>query len=197
MFNRAEVADRVANMLKRARNDAGLSQREVAKALGKSIKTVQNWESGYGAPDSVTQMEWFYICGVNELPYLLAKNHPEVYADLTYESDTEELKKAVIKYFQEISDDVEIRQLAFCIMGNTGSSWKQQLNMLTANNHCPMRNRVAVAQLIYDNYNIEKIQGNLVCPDNIQPDMDALKAATNRGRDAIYNGQDGYTFSGK
>ena len=42
MFNRMAVADKVANMLVRSRTDAGLSQRQMAKALGKSIKTISN-----------------------------------------------------------------------------------------------------------------------------------------------------------
>lgn len=197
MFNRMAVADKVANMLVRSRTDAGLSQRQMAKALGKSIKTISNWEKGYGSPDAVTQMEWFDVCGLNELPYLLAKNYPEIYTDLSITSDLKDIKAAIIKYIQDISDEGEIRQLAFCMFGNTGSSWKQQLNMLTAHNHCSMRSRVSVAQNIYDNYNIEKIKGELVCPDNIQPDMNALKAATNKGRDAIFNGHDGYASTGK
>lgn len=197
MFDRLAVVDRVASMLARSRHDAGLSQKQMAKALGKSIKTIQNWESGYGAPDAVTQMQWFDVCGVNELPYLLAKNYPDIYADLTFKSNLEDIKAAVVKYIQDISDEQEIRQLAFCILGNTGSSWKQQLNMLTAHNHCTMRSRVAIAQAVYDNYNIEEIKGELVCTGNIKPDMEALKAATNKGRDAIYNGHDGYAFTGK
>ena len=197
MFDRAAVADRVANMLVKSRMDAGLSQQQLAKALGMSVKTISNWEKGYGAPDAVTQMQWFDVCGLNELPYLLAKNYPETYANLSVNSDFKEIRAGVIKYIQEISDEQEIRQLAFCIMGNTGSSWKQQLNMLTAHNHCTMRSRVAVAQTVYDNYSIEEIKGELVCTESIKPDMDALKAATNQGRDAIYNGHDGYAFTGK
>lgn len=197
MFDRAAIADRVANMLVRSRMDAGLSQQQIAKALGKSVKTISNWEKGYGAPDAVTQMEWFDVCGLNELPYLLAKNYPETYADLSVKSDFKDIKAGVIKYLQEIASEQEIRQLSFCMMGNTGSAWSQQLNMLTAYNHCPMSNRVVISQMILDNYTINKIQGNLVCPDNIQPDMASLKKATDQGRDAISNGHEGYAFTGK
>lgn len=36
----------IANAVRGARSEAGMSQKEVAAALGKSVDTVGNWESG-------------------------------------------------------------------------------------------------------------------------------------------------------
>ena len=42
----------IARILKRYREEKGISVAEVANKFGKSIKTVYSWENGQGQPDA-------------------------------------------------------------------------------------------------------------------------------------------------
>ena len=50
-MNKAEFSDRLASVWLRSRGQAGKTQEYVAKSLGVSKKTVQNWEAGTAAPN--------------------------------------------------------------------------------------------------------------------------------------------------
>jgi hypothetical protein len=65
--------------------------------------------------------------------------------------------------------------------------------MLTAHNHTSMRSRVNAAQTILDSYEMESACGELVGKDNILPDKENLRVAINDGKNAVLNGQRGYT----
>ena len=58
--NRDEIARRV----RAARGFAGLSQRELADALGVDIKTVNRWENRHWQPDRGRMTAIIVICGV-------------------------------------------------------------------------------------------------------------------------------------
>ena len=44
----------IAQKLKSARNEAGLSRSQVADVIGKSTKVIGHWETGYSQPDADT-----------------------------------------------------------------------------------------------------------------------------------------------
>ena len=51
--------------LKAARVNAGLTQKQVAKALGKNDMTIASWEKGRTVPDVVTLYE---LCELYKMP---------------------------------------------------------------------------------------------------------------------------------
>ena len=50
MSSEIEKAQNFGNMLAKSRTDAGKTRKQMAQALGKSVTTIQNWESGVGEP---------------------------------------------------------------------------------------------------------------------------------------------------
>lgn len=65
MRNRVADTERLVKVIIYSRKSAGLSQMDLAKALGKSVGTIKNWENGLGAPDFPALLEWFDRCGVD------------------------------------------------------------------------------------------------------------------------------------
>lgn len=59
------VRQRIAQSIKRFRNQRGLSVDEVGKAVGKSGKTVSAWEVGRGQPDADTLIALCRLFGVD------------------------------------------------------------------------------------------------------------------------------------
>lgn len=65
--------------LRQLRVHAGLSATMMAKKLGVSRNTIQNYENGSSEPKVSDYLKWILICRVNTLPYLskvLARKNP-------------------------------------------------------------------------------------------------------------------------
>lgn len=182
-------AENLCQLLIHSREQAHKTQRYMAKALRRSIQTIQNWEYGISAPDVLDFQAWFEVLGMNPLFYILTLLSPDVYSDT--DEDTQ-IETALLHYIKNVAPASEKRKLAFCIFGNSGSSWSSQLDEFTAINCCSMRTRVTVSQAVYDSYVMEKAQGKLLTTDKVKPDLANLKSAIDAGRKSAMNGNTGY-----
>mgnify|MGYP006899738647 FL=1 len=88
---------------------------------------------------------------------------------------------------------MEKRQLLFLMSGKHGSSWYALLQMLTAHCHTSMQCRVGTARIVLENYEMQKETGELVCTDNVAPDLDVLRRAVECGKSAAQQKRPGYT----
>lgn len=193
-MNRIEQVELLAEILSMSRSECGKSQKYMSKALGKSIGTIQNWENGTAIPNLIDTLEWFRVLGLNPLRYFLDFMHPDIYRNMNPNDVTDEdVHKALLHYICEVAPMSEQRKLAYCIYGNTGSSWSSQLDMMCAHNHTSMRSRVTIAQAIIDNYDMEKYRKELINMDNIMCDEEKLRKAIQLGKEAVYDGNRGYS----
>ena len=182
---------RFANIWVTSRADAGKTQAEMADGLGISRKTVQNWESGVTAPDLFTGCEWFRFLGLNPLPYYLAYLFPEFFDGVAPEENDEALSNALMEIVSNMKVE-EKRQLLYLMAGRHGSPWYSLLQMFTAHCHTSMRSRVNVARAVLDNYEMEARTGDLVCPDNIGPDLELLRESIEQGKKAAMDRSSAY-----
>lgn len=178
-------------MLEKSRADAGKSRKYMAQALGKSINTIQNWEAGIGEPGYRTLERWFEVLGLNLGRYLVEYNNPGTISHST-DGNIASMREQIHHYVDTYFTDTDIRLAYFCIFGNTGSSWREQLNMIVADNHCSMRSRVNVAQTVYDNFLMESARGELVNEGEIMPDIESLSKVVENGRKSACDGVDSY-----
>lgn len=185
--------DNFALILAKSRNDANKSQRYMANKLGKSVGTIQNWESGYSAPTVIETIEWFNAIGIEPLRYILDFLYPDKYNSLTPEDNDAEIEAALLNYVSKVANHSNKRMIAYCIFGRTGSSWESQLNMICALNHLPLMDRVNIAQNIYDLFLIRKSQNTLINIKNIMPNLTDLKNAIESCKKSVYEGKKGYT----
>lgn len=178
-------------MLEQSRTAAGKSRKFMAQALGRSVATIQNWESGIGEPGYRTLEKWFAACGQDMGRYIMEYHHPG-FLEKSSDDDVVKMRDILHWYVNAHFTEEDIRRTYFCIFGKTGSSWREQLNMIVADNHCSMRARVTVAQTVYDNFCMEKARGELVNTDEVMPDLDTLKKAVMDGRKSACDGVDSY-----
>ncbi len=59
----ARYSKRIANLLKHARRQAGISSRELAKRVGSSHSTILAYEGGKKVPVTTTLMRLIHACG--------------------------------------------------------------------------------------------------------------------------------------
>lgn len=185
-------AVRFAKIWEKSRADAGKTQEYMAKGLGVSRKTVQNWEKGETSPDLFMGSEWFRVLGLNPLPYYLAFVYPEKFEGVE-PSDSDEIIDQAIMTLVKNSTVREKRELLFLMGGKHGSSWYSLLQMFTAHCHTSLKSRVNAARLIVDNYEMEEETGELICEENIHPDIAMLKRAIEESKKSVANGDLGYS----
>jgi transcriptional regulator with XRE-family HTH domain len=190
--SRMERVSRFSKIWWKSRADAEKSQEFMALGLGVSKKTVQNWEKGISAPDLFQGSEWFRILGLNPLPYYLAFLFPDLFGEISPNTPDEEVDLA-LHHLIDQATPMEKRQLLFLMAGKHGSSWYALLQMFTAHCHTSMQCRVATARIVLDNYEMQQETNELVCTDNVAPDLDILRNAIESGKSAAQQKRPGYT----
>lgn len=192
MSSRIINAENLAMVLAQARVDANQTQKFMAKSLGKSVSTIQNWETGVGAPNLIDTLEWFNVLGLNPMKYMLNFLYPDTYGTLSEKCSDDEIRSALINYLQNLAPTAEIRKLSYFLFSNTGSSWQAQLDLFLAYNHTSLKCRVINALSIYNSYLIEKERNELIAPDCIMPDDENLYNAIKAAQQSAYDNKNGY-----
>lgn len=190
--SKAERSKRFARIWSLSRSDAGKTQEFMASGLGVSKKTIQNWEKGASSPDLFEGSEWFRVLGINPMPYYLAFLYPWLFDGIKPENDDTEIEQALMFLVKNMTT-LEKREMLYLMAGRHGSPWYSLLQMFTAHCHCSLRSRVTAARAILENYEMDEACSNLVCPDNIRPDIKMLKHAVDEGKQSVFNQLSGYT----
>ena len=192
METKQEKAKRLAKIWVESRKSAGKTQEYMVNGLSVTTKTVQNWEKGITAPDLYMSSEWFDLLGLNPLPYYLSFIYPDLFDNIAPEDSDAKLENALVSFIKQTTI-TEKRQLLFLMAGSHGSSWYSLLQMFTAHCHSSLRSRVTAAQMILENYEMDKSAKQLVCPKNIQPDTELLRKSIEQGKKAVRKNKKGYT----
>jgi len=192
--DRAE-AKRFARLWTDSRTKSGKTQEFMAKGLGVSKRTIQNWENGVTSPDLLMCSEWFRILGLNPLPYFLAFLFPDLFDSIDNETEEAAIDAALNTLIKD-APLTEKKQLLYLMAGRHGSSWYALLQMFTAHCHTSLHSRANAARLIYDNYMMEEKTNYLVCTDNIKPDTALLKKSIENAMDSVGKHQIGYSNMG-
>ena len=182
--------ERFASMWRKSREDAGKSQEYVARAMGISKKTVQNWESGYSCPDQCQGLEWFHVLGIQPLPYYMEILYPQL-EDINPNSSNENLDAVLFDILKDFSADSK-RKLLYLFAGNHGSSPSGILEMVIAHLHLPIAQRLNTGHNIITNYQIDKAYGALVEPNEVQPNMALLVQCYENCLSAVQEGKKEY-----
>lgn len=190
-----ETADKFAKMWRTAREDAGVSQKTAAKMIGVSQSTIQHWEEGTSSPSQLKGFEYFRALGLNPLSYYLGIFFPNEYNDISAENTDEEIEDALISFMVQQSPTTK-RRLLFWSYGNHGSSIIGSLNMFNAYLCLPLKDRYIICKNIIDMYEIAEITGtlnkSLENKKHIKPDIDSLKKALGKAKDAVFKKHDSY-----
>lgn len=188
---RIERAKRFSKIWWRSRADAGVSQEYVAIGVGVSRKTVQNWEKGISSPDLFQASEWFNVLGLNPLPYFLDFIFPQDVDGIKSKDEDKRIDEALKQLLEQLPAAGK-RQLLYMLYGNHGSSPNAVLNLMNAHLQAPLKDRIVHAAMIVENYELEKMLGNLVCPSNIQPDIKMLRTSMENARTTVEKHRSGY-----
>lgn len=192
MDKRIEIADRFASMWRKSREEAGKSQEYMAKALGVSKKTIQNWEAGISSPTQAKGFEWFHVLGVQPLPYYLDLLYPDLMQKLADDPSEENITETLITAVSHLGSEQK-KKLLYLFLGNHGSSVTGILELMTAHLQSPLRDRINIAQSVATNYQLAAQTCKIIRPEDIQPDIGLLNYTIQRGTEAVIHGAEGYS----
>lgn len=158
-------------IMKQARVDAGASLSFMAKALGRTERTIQNWENNTEACFLDLCM-WFHVLEKPMWNYLRSK----VIIGETVRLDNQALQQQdeLLQYCQSISR-YELRKLCFLIFWKHGSNWHSLLELMVEHVHTPLSQRVISARSVLIGYEIDSNDTKLFEPIGILPDLENLK----------------------
>lgn len=185
------IADRFASMWKQSREDAGKSQAFMARELGVSRRTIQNWEEGTSSPSQLMGFRWFRVLDLPPLPYYLRLLYSDFDSAPASDEDTDKLLFSIIKSLPTHAK----KSLLYCLGGHHGSSVPCSIEEWVANAQCPLSDRLRVAVSIRSNYEVAKEQGMLVGKENIQPDLELLDTAIAAAKRAVISSESSYSIS--
>lgn len=185
-----EQKEFLAYALRTSRNQAGMSQEYVAYELGVARKTIQNWEKGISEPTIDQALSWFRVLKISPLPYLFRYVYPEM-ENISSNDHVEVLRKSLLSFVEAMPEEA-VRQLLYLFYGDHGSSPRAVLNMVTAHLQTPMRDRVVAGSVILKNYELANKQDAITGKDHIQPDVELLRKAIEKGEQAAVSNENTY-----
>lgn len=196
MGDRYNQIKRIAEIFSTTRYKSGYSQEYMAAELGVSKKTIQNWEKGTSCPSLLQVLDWFDVIGENPTPYIMSCAYPNEIKKNIDASNDKEINKIFKKTIESLPAQAK-KGMIYLFCGNHGSSPEALLQLTLAHIHLPMRDRLAPAVIVAQMYKMEESLGNLVCTEDIMPNMDILERAIMNAKDAVQKNNYGYFLKEK
>ena len=173
----------------------GVSQEAMATMLNVSRGTVANWEMGKANPDIFQTEDWYDSLGEDPVYHLDYYRHPELYEK--HDTDIGEVMEDLFRILRDQAPALIVRQLHFLAAGRHGSNRDAFMQEVCAVLQLPLYMRHSLAVMASSMYKLAKANGLLNCPDDVQPDIELLDAASSAGFAAAENGNGAYTLHGK
>lgn len=185
MYNMKSVVD----ILSEIRIKKGISQKKIAERIGKSQKTIQNWENGIGRPDIDELCRWIRAVDENEMSIFLLYKYGAHALDPV--DDVREKKRRIHEYVDQLMTDSEIDILYYLFSGLSGSSVYSYFQKIAADLSTPLEARIATAALIRSNYEMSDAIG-LTPDDGPNVDIEMMTSAITAAADAVTKGNKVY-----
>lgn len=173
-------SENISALLAKARIDSGATQKELAKALGKTQQTIQKWETGYN-PSFLELCKWFRVLNMPAWTYIHCMFYPA--ERLTFHESDEKRRGDVVAYLSTCGSS-ELRKLFYVTTAPHGSNWMAVLEMMLEHVCSPMAQRVISARSVLIGYQIEQRNHQLLEPGYILPDIENLDRCIVLGTEA-------------
>ena len=189
---RGERVQLFSDIHTKARIAANKSQEFMAIELGVAKKTVQNWEKGISSPSFFQSLEWFRVLNTNPFPYYMSMMYPNEFSHINAANTDDEINDAFDKLIKQISIN-DKRALLYIFYGAHGGDPHTIINLMLAHLHTPLQARITQAMLTTYIYEMQSELDNLICKNDIMPNMEELRSSMMRARVAALEKQYGYS----
>lgn len=196
MEKRIETVERFSKIWWKSRADGKKSQEYMALSIGVSKKTIQNWEKGISSPNLFQSTEWFKALGLNPVSYYLEFLYPDM-AKQKKDPKTSKGLDDLLCNFIKAMDDNQKENLIYILLGGHGGSYRGVLELMCAYCHLPLNERLTVACVIKELFDMHSQTDTLLCKDEKLPLLDMLEKAIESAKESVVDKKDGYTIQHK
>lgn len=182
-----------ADSLKKLRLELDLTVTEMANANFVDKRTWQKYEDAKSFPTVIEYVQIFARFKKNAFRAVLDFIYPDVYQGVEVK-DINNLRDAIVHYFQNVASDRMIRQWCFILFGDHGSSPESQTQEFVAIEQLALRDRCILSTLVLNLYEMTAANRSLAYPDAPQPDIALLAKAIDQGKKAVCEGRNSYTI---
>jgi len=178
----------ISALLAQARMDSGATQKELAKALGKTEHTIQKWETEY-SPSFLDLCTWFRVLNMPAWTYIHCTLYPT--EKLIFLEGDEKFRSELVSYISG-NDSTELRKIFFLVAGMHGSNWMAVLEMMFEHVCSPLAQRVISARTVLIGYQMDQRDKQLLGAEHIMPDIENLNRCIALGTEAAKCGCPAY-----
>lgn len=178
-----------AVLVKNVKKDSNISNSYIAKALGRTERTIKNWENTT-EPSFLDLCYLYYILEKPIWPYI--RNALYSAEPINLSEQDKLLQKELIEYFQK-AEISETRKMCYLIFGGHGSNWSSLLEMMFEHSCTSLFQRVISARSVLIGYQMDQSHEELNGLDHIFPDISVLENCIKLGTYAAKNGLNSYT----
>ena len=175
-------------LLAKARIDSGATQKELAKALGKTQHTIHKWETDYN-PSFLDLCTWFRVLDIPAWTYIHCTLYPT--EKLNFLEGDETRHRELVAYLSA-SGSAELRKLFYLVAGMHGSNWMAVLEMMFEHVCSPLAQRVISARSVLIGYQLDQRSQQLLETNHTMPDIDNLNRCIDLGTEAAKKGLPAY-----
>lgn len=165
-------SDKVAaQIMKKARSDSNVSVAEMAKAMSKSSRTIQNWEVN-GQPSFLEMNKWFNV--LNKSMWFYLRNCITPYESTEIDQSTDCLRAELVQHFLT-APPREARVFSYYILGEYGSYYYAVLELIMKYEALPVSMRALIAHSIILGYELHNSKSVPESDSSVHPDLKQLK----------------------
>lgn len=160
-----------SKIMKQARQDADIPVSFMAKALGRTERTIRNWEDSSEAA-FLDMCMWFHVIEKPMWSYLRSKM---IIGEAVYPDDKARQYQEELLHYCRTVDRAQLRKLCFLVFWKHGSNWHSLLELMIEHVNTPLSQRVISARSVLIGYEIDANDTQLFEPIGILPDLDNLR----------------------
>lgn len=177
-----------SSILKKARLDANVEISYLSKAMGKTERTIKNWEQNT-EPSFLDMCAWFRILDRPMWSYLRSEI---IDVEPLSSNDTVDLHRTELLHYFTKSSSSELRKLCYLIFWKHGSNWHSLLELMMKHVCSPLYQRVISARSVLIGYEMDSDHDLIFEQIGILPDLENLKACIEKGTEAAKAGRNSY-----
>lgn len=177
----------VAERLKKARIDSGVSQEQAAAEIGVRRSTIGNYENGISTPDIE---KFIALCKLYKMDYVKMLVYYYGSPDGSI-SGSEDVISDII-YLISTYDEDKLKELRWIFSGEHGKRVDSLFQLVLIYLHLDLGSRIHATEWLFGMYSALKLQHKTVNENIMEPNFSNVLSSLKDAREAYIYGKDNY-----
>ena len=177
----------VAERLKKARIDSGISQEEAAEKIGVKRSTIGNYENGISTPDIE---KFIALCNLYKMNYVKMLVYYYGSPDGII-SGTDDIISDIV-YLISTYDEDKLKELRWIFSGKHGKRVDPLFQLVLIYLHLDLGSRIHATEWLFGMYSSLKVQHKTVNENIMEPNFSNDLSSLKDAREAYIYGKDNY-----